>query len=57
MRFDYIHHILVDLYGTQITIERDEENNYRALVAPELMQHGKVDTNLVQALVAVLESL
>jgi hypothetical protein len=57
MRFDYIHHILVDLYGTQITIERDEENNYRALVAPELMQHRKVDTNLVQALVAVLESL
>ena len=31
VRFGYVNHVVVDLGGTQITIERDEEGNYRAL--------------------------
>jgi hypothetical protein len=30
-----LHHIIIDVQGTPITIERDEEGNYRALVDPE----------------------
>lgn len=31
VRFGYVNHIIVDFDGVQITIERDEEGNYRAL--------------------------
>ena len=31
VRFGHFNHIIVDLDGVQITIERDEEGNYRAL--------------------------
>jgi hypothetical protein len=31
VRFGYVNHIIVDLDGVEITIERDEEGNYRAL--------------------------
>ncbi len=30
-RFGFVNHIIVDLDGVQIIIERDEEGNYRAL--------------------------
>ena len=57
VRFGYVNHIVVDLGGTQITIERDEEGNYRALGDAEKMQSTKVDIELIEAVVHVLESL
>ena len=33
----YVNHIIVELNGTHVTIERDEEGNYRALVDPQKM--------------------
>ena len=57
VRFGYVNHILVDIIGTQITIERDEEGNFRALGDPEKMKEGKVDLDLVKAVVEVLEKL
>ncbi len=57
VRFGYVNHIIVDLGGTQITIERDEEGNYRALGDAEKLQSTKVDTELIEAVVNVLQSL
>jgi hypothetical protein len=31
VRFGYVHHIVVDVNGIPVTIERDEEGNYRAI--------------------------
>jgi hypothetical protein len=53
VRVGYVHHIIVDVDGTNITIERDEEGNYRALGDVG----NKVDVELVKAIVGVLESL
>ena len=55
--FGYVNHIVVDLGGTQITIERDEEGNYRALGDTEKIDSSKVDANLIKAVVNVLQSL
>jgi hypothetical protein len=57
VRFGYVNHIVVDLGGPQITIERDEEGNYRALGQAEKLEVTKVDTELVEAVVNVLQSL
>ena len=57
IRFGYVNHIVVDLGSAQITIERDEEGNYRALGDAEKMQSTKVDIELIEAVVHVLESL
>ena len=57
VRFGYVNHILVDIYGVQITVERDEEGNFRALEDPDKMKEGKVDLALVKAVVEVLEKL
>lgn len=54
VRFGYVNHILVDIIGTQITIERDEEGNFRAVGDPEKMKDSKVDLDLVKAVVEVL---
>ena len=57
LRVGYVNHIIVDVHGTPITIERDEEGNYRALIAPEDANSHKLDLGLIKALVKVLESL
>jgi hypothetical protein len=57
VRFGYVTHVLVDLYGTQVTIETDEEGNYRALVDLEKISDTKVDKELIRAIIGVLESL
>jgi hypothetical protein len=57
VRFGYVNHVVVDLGGTQITIERDEEGNYRALGDTEKIEGSKVDVDLIRAVVTVLQSL
>lgn len=57
VRFGYVNHILVDIKGTEITIERDENGNFRALGSTEKMKDGLVDLNLVKAMIEVLEKL
>jgi hypothetical protein len=53
VRFGYVHHIVVDVNGTPVSIERDEEGNYRALGEP----NSKVDIELIKTIVDVLEGL
>lgn len=57
VRFGYVSHIVVDVDGVQITIERDEEGNYRAIGDVEKMQDFKVDVGLIKAIITVLQSL
>ena len=57
VRVGYVNHIVFDLGGTQITIERDEEGNYRALCDAEKLKDSKVDVDLVKAVIIVLQSL
>jgi hypothetical protein len=57
IRFGYLHHIVVDMDGTAVTIERDEEGSFRALVDAEKAQASKLDAGLIEALVSVLQSL
>jgi hypothetical protein len=53
VRFGYVYHIVVDVSGTNITIERDEEGNYRALGDVD----SKADVELIKTIVGVLEAL
>ena len=57
VRFGYVNHIIVDLEGVEITIERDEEGNYRALGDSEKMKDSKLDVDLIKEVIKVLESL
>lgn len=57
VRFGYVNHIIVDLYGVEITIERDEEGNYRALGDSEKVKDSKLDVDLIKEVIKVLESL
>ena len=57
VKFGYVHHIVVDLFGNQITIERDEEGEYRALGDVEKLKDSKVDVDLIKAVIEVLQSL
>ena len=56
-QFGYVNQIAVDVNGTTLTIERDEEGNYRAIGDAEQTAANKVDLELVKALVEVLENL
>jgi len=42
IRFGYVHHIVVDVNGTPVTIERDEEGNYRALVDAQKVKSSDI---------------
>lgn len=57
VRFGYVNHIIVDLDGVEITIETDEEGNYRALGDSEKMKDSKLDVDLIKGVIKVLESL
>ncbi len=57
MRFGYVSHIIVDINGEKVTIERDEEGNYRALGDADKIKQSKIDVELVEAVVSVLQSL
>jgi hypothetical protein len=57
IKYGYVNHIIIDLDGIEITIERDEEGNYRALGDIEKIKQSKIDVELIEALIAVLQSL
>jgi hypothetical protein len=53
----YLHKIEIDVNGTAVVFEPDEERNYRALVAPEQMDGRHLSVGLLQAIARRLESL
>jgi hypothetical protein len=48
---------VVDIEGNQMTIERDEEGEYRALMYPDNSTDKKVNKGLIEAVVNVLQAL
>ena len=56
--FGYTHKIEVDVQGTLVHFERDEEREWRALVAPEEKESNQpVDVELLQQLIFSLERI
>ena len=61
-RRGYVHIIAVDVYGTMVTFERDEEGNWRGLIPPEEKEsrdeRGKTpDVELLQTIGETIEEL
>ena len=57
VRMGYVHRIVIDVNGTNITIERDEEGNYRAIDYSQEMHDNKVDIGLVEVIVVCWKAL
>ncbi len=61
-RRGYIHIIAVDVYGTMVTFERDEEGNWRGLIPPDEKgsreERGKTpDVGLLRTIGETIEEL
>jgi hypothetical protein len=54
--FGYSHRFHVDVEGTEVLFERDEEGRYRAILPPENV--GRVpDTGLLQGIAEAIERI
>lgn len=53
----YLHKIEMDVAGTKVLFEPDEERNYRALVSLDDVERARLDIGLLQAIASRLESL
>ena len=52
----YTHKISVDVNGTEVLYEPDEERNYRAVIDPEKMEEMKgIDKELLKAIAGAIE--
>lgn len=58
LKLGYIYKIEVDLYGVLVHFERDDDNNWRALI-PDTSSgfEGKIDRNLLSAVITVIEEV
>ncbi len=56
IRFGYTYKIEVDVNGTTVSFERDEERNFRAIVSPEKMD-SNINVDLLNAIAESLENL
>lgn len=52
----YSHRIVVNVYGTEIFFEPDEERNYRALVDPDKLVK-QVNAELLKAIAESIEAI
>lgn len=58
LNYGYSYKIELDVYGTLVFFEPDEERNFRALIAPEeLNTHKKISPELLEAIVQSLQLL
>jgi len=55
IQFGYTYKIEVDLNGTLVSFERDEEKNWRALIDPNI--ETKINVDLLNAIVQAIENL
>ena len=56
LRVGYVHKILVDVNGQMVSIEKDDEGNYRAILV-DLDSENKIDKGLVKVIVESVEEL
>lgn len=56
--FGYSYKIVVDVYGVAITFERDDDSNFRAIVAnPPPAQLAAVDQRIVELIAVELQHM
>jgi hypothetical protein len=56
--YGYSHKIEVDVYGTKISFEPDEERNYRAILdSKQIQKNDQVDIELLKAIAQAIESI
>jgi len=53
----YLHKIEMDVNGSKVLFEPDEERNYRALVSMEEAEASRLDISMLKAIANRLESL
>ena len=53
----YTHKFEVDVYGTAVLFEPDEEGRYRALVAPDDIQNNIGGVELLEAIATGIENV
>lgn len=52
----FTHRIIVDVYGTEVAFEPDEERNYRALLNPE-QTDKQINVDLLKAIAETIERI
>ena len=58
LQFGYIYKFLVDVSGTEVFFEKDEEGKFRASVDPSNMNEGvKIDRGILEAIATTLEEI
>lgn len=58
LKFGYSYKIELNIGGTMLLFEPDEQRNFRALVAPEEMnKHKEITVDLLEAIVSSLDEL
>lgn len=56
--FGWTHRIQVDVYGTSVYFERDEEREWRALISTENLEADKnIEVDLLKAMAAAIEEV
>ena len=56
--YGYTYRIAVDLFGSKILFEPDEEGSYRALISPdEIIISNAINRELLSAIIAMLETV
>ncbi len=55
-QFGYTHRIVVDVYGTEVFFEPDEERNYRGIVEPEQITK-QVNADILKVIAEAIESI
>jgi hypothetical protein len=55
-QFGYTHRIVVDVYGTEVFYEPDEERNYRAIIDQEKISK-QVSVELLKAIAEAIEGI
>lgn len=56
--YGYTYRIAVDLFGTEVVFEPDEEGSYRALISPDqIIVNSSINRELLAAIIQVLETV
>ena len=56
LHLGYVHKIAIDVNGEQILLEKDDEGNYRAVLA-NINSESKIDRELIKVIVESFEMI
>jgi hypothetical protein len=58
IRYGYSHKISVDVHGTEVCFEPDEEGNYRAIIDPAQLEHNRnISVPLLRGISEAIETI